>query len=107
MEEFGKIEHISLGFGGYQDAQFGLTVNLGGKGWAVGDFKGYWGFNPDKRCKWTIEDQAKAFKDVMFLILKLLKEANVNDLYQLKGKPVAVIMENNTLKSWRLLTEVL
>lgn len=43
----------------------------------------------------------------MRFISKLLKEAKVDEVYQLKGKPVEVTFEGNMLKEWRLLTEVI
>jgi hypothetical protein len=38
---------------------------------------------------------------------KLLKDAKVTSIDQLKGKPIEIINEGLTLKSWRILTEVL
>lgn len=92
----GKIESIKLGFGGYQDAMFGVSVTLSGKGWSVGDFKGTWGHEPDKFCKWTAEDQSKVFA-----------ETTLDDIGRLKGKPIEAEFEDGRLKSWRILTEVL
>jgi hypothetical protein len=43
----------------------------------------------------------------MRYVSKLLKEAKVDSVDKLKGKPVEVTFEGNTLKSWRILTEVL
>ena len=49
----------------------------------------------------------KQFIDTINLISKLLTEAKVNSIDQLKGKPVEVEFEGNTLKGWRILKEVL
>ena len=40
-------------------------------------------------------------------ISKLLQIAKVKEIIKLKGKPVEIEFESNTLKSWRILTEVL
>ena len=40
-------------------------------------------------------------------ITTILISANVNYISQLNGVPVEAIFENNILKSWRILTEVL
>ena len=40
-------------------------------------------------------------------VSKYLKEAKVSSVDKLKGIPVEVTFENNTIKSWRILTEVL
>jgi hypothetical protein len=36
-----------------------------------------------------------------------LKDAKVNSVDELKGKPVEVTFDGNMLKEWRILTEVL
>lgn len=105
--EIGKIKKIWLGLGGYQDAQFGVTFELGGKGWGCGDFDGAWARDPDSYCKWTDEDRSKEFNKMCLRIRDLLQEAGVTDINQLEGIPIEVTFENRTLKSWRILTEVL
>lgn len=105
--ELGKIEAIRFGFGGYQDAQFGVSVTLSGPGWGVQDFRGHWNREPDKNCKWTKEQQNQSFLDVLWDIRKWLAEAKVDSLDKLKGKPVEVTFENGSLQTWRILTEVL
>lgn len=106
--KIGKIRSISLGYGGYQDAMFGLSVELGSKDWGVGDFKGFWSMELDsKGCKWTEKDREKAFADTMKFVNELLKKAKKNHLGELKGIPVEVTFEHQRLKSWRILQEVL
>lgn len=105
----GKIKRVSVGFGGYQDAMIGISFELGSdKGsWGVGDFKGTWAHDPDKYCKWTKEDQRNIFADTFEFIQQLLSDANVSDVNKLVGKPVEVVFDLNTLKSWRILTEAI
>lgn len=110
-KRIGKINYISLGYGGYQDAQFGLNIDLSSKkdGWGVCDFKGFWSIDTkcDKRCKWTEKDRDESFTKTMRLINKLLSQSNKKSLDQLKGVPVEVTFDGNLLKDWRILTEVL
>lgn len=105
-KQLGKIKRVSYGLGGYQDAQFGITFDLGGDGWGVGDFHGTWATH-SKGCKWTVEDQRSAFADTAEYIRDLLKAAKVHSVDRLVGIPVEVTFDGNCLKSWRVLTEVL
>jgi hypothetical protein len=43
----------------------------------------------------------------MRYVSKLLKDAKVSSVDELKGKPVEVTFDGNMLKEWRILTEVL
>lgn len=45
--------------------------------------------------------------EIVSFIDELLCAAKVNNVSELKGKPVEVTIENNTFKSFRILTEVL
>ena len=94
--DYGKIEN-----------KFGLRVKLEFDGKKVEDtFLNTYAFKeiikPDKIEEYMME----VFKAQQKL-WKLLKEAKVNCVSQLLGKPVEVEIENNLLKSWRILTEVL
>ena len=103
----GRIESVRYGFGGYQDAMFGFTFELGGKGWGVIDFKGHWSFPPDPRAAWTEAERRDGFADKTLWIIKTMQEAGVRDFASLKGIPIEARFEGNTLKSWRILTEVI
>lgn len=109
-KELGKISSVSFGHGGYQDVQIGLSVSLEMGGAGVSDFKGNWSPSFIKwspTCKWTEADRDAGFAELVRYIDKLLKQAKVSDVSKLKGIPVEVTIEGNTLKSWRILTEVL
>lgn len=109
-KKLGKIESVRFGLGGYQDACLGLTVTLGAKGWAVGDFKGSWDAESVKRSeytKWTEEERSAGYDETMRFLSKLLKEAKVDSVDKLKDVPVEVTFEGNLLKEWRILTEVI
>lgn len=106
--KIGKIKNITFGFGGYQEAMLGLSIELGSDqgSWGAHDFKGWWAIRSE-HCKWTEEDWKKTNHETFLFMGKLLTEAKKTNLEKLKGVPVEVIFENSTLKSWRILTEVL
>lgn len=109
-KKLGKIENISFGYGGYQDCMLGLSVTLSNGGWAVQDFKGNWDAESIKvteYTQWTETDRDRDYSNLVRFISKLLKEAKVNNIEQLKGKPVEVTFDGNLLKEWRILTEVI
>lgn len=105
-KELGKIKRIRFGYGGYQDAEIGLSITIEGKGWGVADFRGYWANRPE-RAEWTEEDQVKSLGETVLYVRDLLKQANKLDLCALEGVPLEVTFEGTSLKEWRILTEVL
>ena len=109
-KRLGKIEAVKFGVGGYQDAMLGIHVTLGNGSWGVGDSKANWDSEQIKwgeYTQWTEEDRNKWYSDIMRDVSTLLKEAKVDSVDKLKGKPVEVTFDGNTLKEWRILTEVL
>jgi hypothetical protein len=110
-KRIGKIQEISVGFGGYQDAMLGLSVTLGSDKelWGVGDFKGSWGpdIKCDKHSKWTEEQRRDTHANTILFIGALLTDAKKQTLDQLRGVPVEVTFDGNTLKEWRVLTEAI
>ncbi len=110
-KRIGKIQQISFGFGGYQDAQIGLSVTLGSdkEAWGVGSFKGSWGpmIKWSATCRWTEADRQNQYGEVVTFIGQLLTQANKTEIHQLKDAPVEVEFEGNALKSWRILTEAI
>ena len=108
--KLGKIESVSFGLGGYQGAMLGLHVTLSNGGWGVGDSRANWDAEQikwSKHTQWTEEDRDGWYSEIMRYVSKLLKDAKVDSVDKLKGKPVEVTFEGKTLKSWRILTEVL
>ena len=108
-KRLGKISSATFGYGGYQDAQFGLSIGIEAPGWGVGDFKGAWStdIKVDKHTQWTEEDRSKHFADTMRFLNDLLRKAKVRDVSKLRGIPVEVEFDGTLLKSWRILEEVL
>jgi hypothetical protein len=109
-KRLGKIESASFGLGGYQGAMLGLHVTLGNGTWGVGDSKGNWDaeqISCSEHSKWTESDRDEWYSEIMRYVSKLLKDAKVDSVDKLKGKPVEVTFDGNILKGWRILTEVL
>jgi hypothetical protein len=109
-KKLGKIESVSFGLGGYQGAMLGLHVTLGNGSWGVGDSRANWDSEQIKwteHTQWSEEDRNVRYAEIMKYVSKLLKDAKVDSVEKLKGKPVEVTFNGNTLKEWRILTEVL
>lgn len=112
MKKLGKIASVKFGRGGYQDAMFGLTLGFefGDESTAMLD-----------RCHYLPKDEAEAveagkfnevsatiaFAERMLEVATIMESAKVDDIGRLNGIPVEVEFEGNTLKNWRVLTEVL
>ena len=110
-KELGKITQVRCGIGGYQDTMLGIGFTIEGKGWGVQTpFEGTWSpdsIKVDKHTKWTEKDRSLAFDNAFRLIGSTLHKAKKKDISELVGVPVEVVFEDNTLISWRVLTEVL
>ena len=106
-KELASIQEIEIGYGGYQSAMMGISIQLGGPNCGVGDFKGCWAEDPDKHSRWSKSDQDKSWADMIRWLRDTMEEAKVSSMDGLKGKPVEITFEGNTLKSWRILREVI
>lgn len=110
-KKLGKITEVKFGFGGYQDAQFGLSLLFECNGIGCGTFVcGGWNYSSiqhDSLCKWTEDDRDKGMAEMCKDICRILSAAKVDTVEELLGKPVEIATEGFTLKSWRILEEVL
>ena len=109
-KKLGKIESISFGLGGYQGAMIGLHVTLGNGSWGVGDSRAQWDaemISCSEHSKWSESDRDVWYAEIMRYVSKLLRDAKVDSVEKLKGKPIEATFDGNTLKEWRILTEVL
>lgn len=109
-KKLGKIESVSFGLGGYQGSMLGLHITLGNGSWGVGSTKANWDAEQIKwteHTKWSEEDRDGWYAEIMRYVSKLLKEAKVDSIDKLKGKPVEATFDGTLLKDWRILTEVL
>ena len=109
-KRLGKIQNVYFGIGGYQDCQIGIHFTLGGTSWGVTDSKSVW--DPERiKCtentQWTEEDRTKSINDIVRYVSSLLKDAKVDTVEELVGKPIECSFDGNMLKEWRILTEVL
>lgn len=103
----GKINSVKYGI--IKDYPFLFGLQLGfklGNGCDVG-CGGKYTVNISKECKWEESERATAITANIEKIYQILKDAKVNDIYQLVNKPVEVTIENNCFKDFRILTEVL
>ena len=106
----GKIQHASFGDGGYQDVQFGVSFTLKTSGGSVNT--GKWEWNPEhikvsEGTQWTECDRSHGFDNIMRYAARLMKEAKVKEFHKLVGTPIEAEFAGGSLKSWRILTEVL
>ena len=112
-KQLAKISRATFGFGGYQDAQFGLSLTFESPGSGVGTFEGAWASPPSEHAKWTEQDQTEAFAKAVRLLRDTLKKAKKEHVAQLVGTPVELTFPGDgsslgmTLESWRVLEEVL
>jgi hypothetical protein len=111
-KELGKITAVRFGRGGYQDCMMSLDLSFGGEWGGVGTtVGGVWDpatMECGRHCKWTEADRDAQLAKMCREISKLMADAKVADVAKLLGKPVEVTFENySTLKSFRILTEVL
>lgn len=105
--ELGKIISVGFGFGGYQDAQFGISLSLGGKAWGVSDFRGGWGMEPSQHASWTQEENDLAIGQACRWLRDILKAAGKSRVADLAGTPIEATFDGNKLSSWRVLAEVI
>lgn len=115
MKHLGKIESVSFGISGYQDAMLGIHFSFSfDKCCGIGDSKCAWDTQIECGSKsvWTEQDRSKSYDEIMRYTSKLLNDAKVKYVHELKGKPVELEFDGHgglgsSLKSWRILTEVL
>jgi hypothetical protein len=110
--EYGKIQKVHFGFGGYQDVQIGLYVTLGSdKGaWGVmASIEGGWSTHIEhsERCQWTEESRDKGYAKMLREVQEVLKKAKVDSVDKLLGKPIEATFDGMQLVDWRIMEEVL
>jgi len=94
----GKIDRAEVGFGGYQEAMFGLAIGFSSGTTVCGDFLGAWPKENPEPGQWDPFGKK---------IIELLRDAKVDAVSKLVGKPVEIFFDGLSLKTWRILTEVL
>jgi hypothetical protein len=107
----GKINKVQFGLVGYQEAMFGLSLDFSFDGCCcIGTtISGGWNNSIEcsVHCKWTEEDRNKQRAEMCQNVNQLLLDAKVQYVDQLAGKPVELTLEGQSVKDFRILTEVL
>lgn len=99
--EYGQLKAMPFLFG------LQLTFSLNGGSQGVSD-GGKFTVNISDSCEWESEESKYlAVMDLINHTNTMLNAAKVNFVSELIDKPVEVELENNTFKSFRILTEVL
>ncbi len=104
----GKID--TAFFGSYADYNFMMGLELSfslSDGGCVGT-GGKYSVNVGESCKWERpEDRQKAISNMVAFVREILKDAKVNTVDELVGKPVEVVIKKRAFESFRILKEVL
>lgn len=102
----GKIDFAE--YGQVRDYPFLIGLQLGFKlgGCGVMD-GGKYTVNISKECRWEESERREAITASVEKADQILKDAKCHYVSELLNKPVEVTLENNTFKSFRILTEVL
>ena len=106
----GKIGSVQFGIGGYQNGFMGLHIGLLYGSFGITDYIcGGWSteFERSVHTKWTETDRDKANADMLRIVNQIMLDAKVRNVADLVGKPVEVIIWENAMISWLILTEVL
>ena len=104
-KHLGKILNAEFGFDKDYLHLYGLYLTFEFDGCGV---CGTMVTNISDGCKWDeLDGRKNALENQALNINKVLKDAKVNYVSQLKGKPVEIELDNNMFKSFRILTEVL
>jgi len=109
-KELGKISDVYFGLGGYQDACIGINLSFTTGNSGVSASKTAWDaelIKHSEHCEWSEESRNAEYAEIVRFISKLLADAKVIKVADLLNVPVEITVENNTLKDWRILTEVL
>lgn len=105
--QVGVISSVRFGFGGYQEAMLGLTLNFDFKGSGVSTFESAGWLDHSPNAKWSLSDRAELRNELCDKLVKVMRQAKVDDVSKLKGKPVECEFEGNMLKTWRILEEAI
>jgi hypothetical protein len=109
-KHLGKIESINFGLGGYQESMLGLHVCFSFEGSGICTSNSFWDYTTIEHsvhAKWTEQSRMDKYAETACLISKLLNQAKVRHISELKGKPVEITIDDMTLHDWRILEEVL
>lgn len=102
----GKIDFAE--YGTVNDYPFLIGLQLGFRFPTGGVGCGYrYTVNISPDCNWGDDSRVEVITKNVEFVNKTLEDAKVNYVSQLISKPVEIIIEDNTFKDFRILTEVL
>lgn len=101
-KRLGKIDFVE--FGTMRDYPFQLGFSMSGSG--VMD-AGKYTVNISPDCHWEMGTRHSNLAESLDRLAKILKDAKVNYVSEMLGKPVEVTLEDGIFKDFRILTEVL
>lgn len=102
----GKIDFAE--FGSIPDYPFLIGLQLGFKMGGCGVMAGgKYTVNISPECKWRDLNRTECITNMVEKIDQILRDAKVNYVSELVGKPVEVTLVGSTFKDFRILTEVL
>ena len=105
-KRLGKIDFAE--FGTVKDYPFlmGLQLGFSMSGSGVMDGCKYTvNMSPD--CRWEVGTRHTNLAESLDFVAKILKDAKVNYVSELLGKPVEVTLEDGVFKDFRILTDLL
>jgi len=103
----GKISDVRFGFIPDYPFLFGLDLTFklsDSSGIGTG---GKYTVNISEACKWSEEEKNAALIDMINQVIKIMKDAKITNISDLKNKPVEVTIDRNIFTDFRILTEVL
>lgn len=103
----GKISDIRFGFIPDYPFLFGLDLTFKLSDSSVIGTGGQYTVNISEACNWSEEERNAALIDMINQVIKIMKDAKITNISNLKNKPVEVSINQNTFDNFRILTEVL
>ena len=97
-------------FFGLLDRQIGLHLTFScSDGSGMCDSLSMWdtSIKVTQSTMWTEEDRDRQYVSIVRRVSDVLMQAKKTDVSKLVGTPVELTIEDNTLRSWRVLTEVI
>lgn len=102
----GKIDSAEFGLFPDRPFMYGLMLSFSFSGVGIAD-GGKYTVNISANCRWEESERQEAITKQAEHLRDILRNAKCNYVSELKNKPVEVTIQNNTFKSFRILTEVL
>lgn len=103
----GKIISVEYGMDRDYPFIFGLQLTFRLSSGSEVDSGARYTINISKNCRWEESERNDAIAKNIDTVVGILKDAKVSYISELVNKPVEVEIEQNTFKSFRILTEVL